>query len=82
MKFAVDPLVWQKFIGLEIGVLVARGIDNVGTSSDILKTIQNETVRIRLAYTAETLVREPKLEAWRNAYRSFGANPKENRSSV
>jgi len=82
MKFIIDEKVFHKFPTLNIGAIVAVGINNQGLLDEIqqkLRIVENE---IRAKYNTENLSQSPRIEAWRKAYSDFGAKPKENRSSV
>ncbi|MFH1780106.1 MAG: phenylalanine--tRNA ligase beta subunit-related protein [Candidatus Micrarchaeota archaeon] len=82
MKFVIDEKVFQKFSSLNIGVIVARDISNVGNLEEVqqqLRVIENE---VRANNTVEALSQNPKIDIWRKAYSSFGAKPKKNKSSV
>ena len=82
MKFHIDPAILARYPGLHIGVVIAKGISNQGTPADVLPKLRGEETRIRQAYSTETLSQQPKIEVWRKTYQSFGAKPKEHRSSV
>lgn len=82
MKFKIDGKVFEKFNGLNIGVVIARGIDNTNSCEEIATEIRNHEKEIREKYNIETLSQTPKIDVWRKAYSAFGAKPKENKSSV
>lgn len=81
MKFQIDYKIFEKFSGLNIGV-VAKGINNFGTFEEIQEKIRGEEERIRKDYSIEILSQNSKIDIWRKAYFLFGAKPKENKSSV
>lgn len=82
MKFKVDHRVFERFSGLSLGIVLARGIDNSGKSDEIVKMIRDKEKDIRRSYQTEMLSLQPKIESWRKAYSTFGAKPKKYRSSV
>jgi DNA/RNA-binding domain of Phe-tRNA-synthetase-like protein len=82
MKFKIDKRILEKFQGLNIGVVFAKGIDNAGKSDEVINLIREVEKKIRENYNAETLSQIPKVEAWRKAYSAFGAKPKKYKSSV
>ncbi len=82
MKFRIDNQIFDKFPGLHIGVLVARGVHNSDVCADVREKMRCEEERIRDNYNYETFSYNPKIEAWRKAYSAFGGKPKENKSSV
>jgi DNA/RNA-binding domain of Phe-tRNA-synthetase-like protein len=82
MKFKIDYRIFEKFQGLNIGIVIARNVNNKGVSEEILKKIKEQERKIRSKYNIETLSQQPKIDIWRRAYSTFGAKPKENKSSV
>ena len=82
MKFRIDNQIFKKFSGLNIGVIVVKGVNNSGVLAEVQENIRKEEERIRENYNTETLSQNPKIDIWRKAYSAFGAKPKENKSSV
>lgn len=82
MKLKVEKGIFERFPDLNIGVVVARGIDNGGSDEETLGRIRERAGEIRAGMSRETLSANPKIDAWRKAYSSFGAKPKKYRSSV
>jgi DNA/RNA-binding domain of Phe-tRNA-synthetase-like protein len=68
-----------------LGVVTARGIDNTGDGAALAGPLREEEERVRasLAGAAGTQVAEhPHIAPWREAYRKFGAKPREHPSSI
>ena len=82
VKLTIDSRILEKFPGLNLGVVVARRIDNHGKGEEILHMIRDRENEIRGAFQTETFSQEPKIESWRKAYSLFGAKPKKYKSSV
>jgi len=82
MKLKVDSQIFETFPGLNLGVVIARQIDNTGSADEIIELIRKREKEIRENYNTETLSQEPKIESWRKAYSVFGAKPKKYKSSV
>ncbi len=82
MKFKIDPKIFEKFQGLNIGFLVAKGMDNTGVPEEIISQIKKLVIEVRSKYNQETLSQNPKIDVWRKAYTVFGGKPKENKPSV
>ncbi|MCK4556935.1 MAG: hypothetical protein KAU47_05415, partial [Candidatus Aminicenantes bacterium] len=68
MKLTIDSRILEKFPGLNLGVVVARRIDNHGKGEEILHMIRDRENEIRGAFQTETFSQEPKIESWRKAY--------------
>ncbi len=81
MQFSIQAELFQKFPGLQIGVVVARGIDNT-KDTDLSTQLGQEVTRIRTSLTLDALPTQPKIACWKAAYAAFGGEPKKNRSSV
>lgn len=76
MKFIISSDIAKSYPDLRIGVLVARGIDNRG-SSDALESLKTEkTSALRNTISLDALRRHETITAWREIFQSFGANPK------
>jgi len=82
MKFKIDASIFEKFPGLNVGVVIAMGINNSGTNEKIIRLIREKELEIRENYSTETLSQHPRIDSWRKAYSSFGAKPKKYKSSV
>lgn len=82
MKIKIDSAIINQFPDVKIGVLIAENINNKNTAEKIpLLTRQAEEV-IRKTHTLENITSVPKINDWRQAYRSFGCKPSEYRSSI
>jgi len=82
MKFKIDNKIFEKFPDLNIGIVTAKGIDNTGSNEEIMNLIKEKVKEIRANFNTETLSQNPKIDAWRKAYSSFGAKPKKYKCSV
>ena len=82
MGFRIDKEIFEKFPGLNIGVVIAKGLDNEGSSEEIQGQIAERAEEIRKVLDKEGLSQNPKILAWRQAYSAFGGKPKKNRSSI
>ncbi|UCC38391.1 MAG: hypothetical protein JSV96_11180 [Candidatus Aminicenantes bacterium] len=82
MKFRIESEIFEKFPGLNIGIVVAKQIDNRGKSDELMYLIREKEKEILAEYDNETLSQCSRIESWRKAYSSFGAKPKKHKSSV
>lgn len=82
MKFKIDNKIFEQYPSLNLGLVIAKGIDNTGENPEILSMIDEQSESIKSQYNLETLKEIPKLSAWREAYRLFGAKPKKYTCSV
>ena len=82
MEFRIDRDVLEKFSGLTIGVVIATGINNLGASAKAAAFLEAQIGEVCRTWSIEQLDADPRIAAWRDAYRAFGAKPKKHRSSV
>lgn len=82
MKFRVDNQIFESFPGLNLGIVVAERLDNTGINKEVINLIKEKQEEIRAKFDRKTLSQEPKIDAWRKAYSSFGAKPKKYKCSV
>ncbi len=82
MNFSIDQKIFNKFPGLIVGVAVAHGVNNVGEKEEVMGILRQEENTVRSRVSREELGMHPKIAVWREAYRTFGAKPKEHLSSV
>ncbi|MBT3984908.1 hypothetical protein HOD38_03210 [archaeon] len=82
MKFTISKEILDKFPELNIGIVIAKGIDNTGENKEILELLKAQQEEIRKNFEKPTLSQNEKISVWRKAYSSFGAKPKKYRCSV
>jgi len=82
MRFKIDDKIFEQYPSLNIGVIVGEEIDNSGENPDILYMLSELSNTIKEKYNLKTLKEVPKIHAWREAYRAFGAKPKRHTCSV
>lgn len=82
MRFQIEDGIWDTFPDLILGVVTAQGIDNSGEAPDLRSLIRNAQQQIRAGYESGNLSQIPRIQAWRQAYSTFGAKPKKYKSSV
>lgn len=82
MRFCVDYRIFDKFPDLSLGVVIAKGMDNLGTADELWALISAQQEEIRANASSEILSQLPRIASWRRAYSAFGAKPKKYKSSV
>ncbi len=81
MKLSATPEFFELFPDASLSVVVARGIDNSrrGDEAELLRAAQaNAPARLG----GKPLTEHPRIHCWREAYRAFGAKPKDYPSSI
>lgn len=81
--FRVDWAIFERFPSFRVGVLVLDETQNNRSPSDHIRhLLQEQMIRIRENFTLESLLTDPRILQWREAYQSFGAKPRDYRSSI
>jgi DNA/RNA-binding domain of Phe-tRNA-synthetase-like protein len=78
----VGDEIFAAFPGTLLGVVTAHGIDNTSEDSEILAGLRNEEERARQRLAGMQIAEHPHIVPWREAYRRFGAKPKDYPSSI
>ncbi len=81
-KLIVSEKIFTTFPDVLIGVITARGIDNSAESSEVMQNLHREEMQVRERFITQQLSEHPHIAPWREAYRKFGAKPKDYQSSV
>lgn len=74
--------VWALFPDLVLGVVVVEGIWNAGENPEVVGALRNEEERVAREFAGIQISEDPHVRPWREAYRAFGAKPKEHLSSI
>jgi len=82
MKLRIDQRIFEQYPEVLLGVLVLRNIDNQGNNEELYELLRNAE-KDAIQKIGETPVTEhPNIVPWREAYRKFGAKPKDYPSSI
>jgi len=76
-----DPI-FQLFPETVLGAVAAHGIDNTGGDDAILNQLRFEEEQVRERLAGMQVAEHPHIAPWREAYRKFGAKPKDHPSSI
>ncbi len=63
-------------------VVLAFDVHNQASPDDLVQKMREAEASVRAQLTLETIAEHPRIKAWREAYKAFGAKPSEFRSSV
>lgn len=80
--FTISDEVFNQFPGYVRGVLIAEGLRNGDSPSELTALLRSAEDSVRKRLNLETLTEDPRIASWREAYRSFGAKPSKFRPSV
>jgi DNA/RNA-binding domain of Phe-tRNA-synthetase-like protein len=74
--------IFRTFPAVLIGVVAFRGVGNAGESPEILETLRREEADAARRLAGVPVIEHPHIVPWREAYRAFGAKPKDHPSSI
>lgn len=80
--YSISPDIFRMYPGYVRGVVIAWGVRNGPSPADLVALLRQAEESVRARLTIETLAGEPRIAAWREAYRKFGVKPSEFRCSV
>ncbi len=83
MRYTVAEDVFQMYPGYVRGVVVATGVHNGQEErAEIVQLLREAEEAVRAMAGLEPVSAHPRIAAWREAYRQFGAKPGKFRSSI
>jgi DNA/RNA-binding domain of Phe-tRNA-synthetase-like protein len=78
----VTEEIFALFPDAVLGVVTAQGIDNTGDGAGLAGPLRQEEERVRATLAGVQISEHPHIAPWREAYRRFGAKPKDHPSSI
>src|SRR5512132_3664183 len=81
-RLLVSPDIFRAFPNALIGVAAFSGVDNAGESKEVTAALRAEEDRAAAAFAGAAIPDHPRIAPWREAYRAFGAKPKDHPSSI
>jgi DNA/RNA-binding domain of Phe-tRNA-synthetase-like protein len=82
IKYSIAPQVFEKFPDYIRGVVLANGVTNSKSSPELIQLLREEEKSLQQRLKIDTLISYPKVNSWREAFRSLGIKPSEYRSSI
>ena len=82
IPYSIAPEVFEKFPKFIRGVLLANGVKNCASPTELTQLLREAEDSLRARLTAEDLLNEPRVSAWRGAFRVLGIKPSEFRPSL
>ncbi len=80
--YSIAPEIFERFPGYVRGVVIAHQVKNGPSPAGLVARLREAEVSVRERLDLDKIAEEPRIKAWREAYRAFGAKPAEFRSSV
>jgi len=82
MKLTVTDEIFSDFPQLVLGVVILHGIDNSQDRAEITEGLRHAETALSGNFGSTPVIEHPHIAVWREAYRKFGAKPKDYPSSV
>jgi hypothetical protein len=78
----VSAEMYRLFPEAVLGIVTFRAIHNVGESADLMAALREAEAQTVQRFAETAINDHPQIAPWREAYRKFGAKPKDYPSSV
>ena len=82
IQYSIAPQVFEKFPEYIRGVVLAVGVSNGKSSPELIQLLRDEEKSLQQRLKVEEITNYPKINSWREAFRSLGIKPSEYRSSI
>jgi DNA/RNA-binding domain of Phe-tRNA-synthetase-like protein len=82
MVLRITAELLEKFPETRLGIVIAHGINNQGQHNEVLEMLRLEQINLSKRLGATPITEHPHIAPWREAYRAFGAKPKDHPSSI
>jgi DNA/RNA-binding domain of Phe-tRNA-synthetase-like protein len=82
MKLVITDTIFADFPELVLGVVILHNIDNSQNKPEITELLRQAEATLSGKFGGAPVIEHPFIATWRDAYRKFGAKPKDYPSSV
>ena len=82
MRLVITDEIFNQFPRLVLGVVKLHNIDNSQDRVEITEVLRQAEAALSASFGSTPIIEHPHIAAWREAYRTFGAKPKDYPSSV
>src|SRR5689334_25421148 len=82
MKLVVTDPIFEEFPELVLGVIILHNIDNSQNRAEITELLRHAVAALPGKFGSTPVIEHSSIATWREAYRRFGAKPKDYPSSV
>lgn len=82
LYYSVAEEIFKKYPGYVRGVVLAYGVKNGPSPAELGVMLRQAEASVRERLNLDTLIEDPQIASWREAYRAFGAKPSEFRPSM
>ena len=82
MNFIISDEIFEKYPNLQVGVVIAKNLDNENYNEEIKELIKDIMEQKRQEIDPEKISEIPSIAKWRETYRAFNAKPSKYRNSA
>lgn len=82
LSLTIADDVFARFPGYVRGVVLAHGVTNGPSPAELVALLRAAEDEVRRTVDPAIIAEHPRIRAWREAFRTFGAKPSEYRSSI
>ncbi|MBN8657073.1 MAG: hypothetical protein J0M11_15165 [Anaerolineae bacterium] len=82
MNLIITDAIFNDFPDLVLGVVILHDIDNAKDHAEITALLRQAEAELPAKFGGTPVIEHPHIATWREAYRKFGAKPKDYPSSV
>lgn len=82
MNLIIADTIFDEFPELVLGVVILHNIDNSQNRPEITEMLRQAEAALPVKFGSTPVIEHPYIATWREAYRKFGAKPKDYPSSV
>jgi DNA/RNA-binding domain of Phe-tRNA-synthetase-like protein len=82
MKLVITDTIFDEFAELVLGVVTLHHIDNSQNRVEITEMLRQAEAALSGKFGSTPVIEHPYIAIWREAYRKFGAKPKDYPSSI
>jgi DNA/RNA-binding domain of Phe-tRNA-synthetase-like protein len=82
VKLVVTDTIFDEFPGLVLGVAILHNIDNSQNRTEITEMLRQAEAALSGKFGGTPVIEHPFISTWREAFRKFGAKPKDYPSSI
>jgi DNA/RNA-binding domain of Phe-tRNA-synthetase-like protein len=82
VRLTISEDVLSRFPAAVLGVAVAREVDNAGEDAALVERLRQAQAGVSAQFRDLPVTEHPNIAVWREAYRRFGAKPKDYHSSI
>jgi DNA/RNA-binding domain of Phe-tRNA-synthetase-like protein len=82
MKLVITDTIFDDFPELVLGVVILYNIDNSQNRAEITEMLRQAEASLSSKFGNTPVIEHPYIATWREAYRKFGAKPKDYPSSI